>query len=115
MIMLPYLLSAGYYLKLTIKGESLEGKTSGESIRIWLIAILGTVYGGWLLYASGLTYILITALLYAPGSLIYYWSKKERGEKAFSGKAVDTTILVVILVMFVASAILIGNGTIQPF
>lgn len=114
MIMVPYFLSAGYYLKLTMKGVGLEGKSGVQTAASWIFSILGTIYGGWLLYSSGLTYILITALLYAPGTLIYIWSKREQGQKAFE-KPVDLGVLVAILIMFVASAVLIGNGTIQPF
>ena len=36
----------------------------------WLIGIVGSIYGIWLLYASGLQYILIATILYAPGSIM---------------------------------------------
>lgn len=115
MIMVPYLLSGLFYLKEVVskRGELGDLKGSRYSIQM-LIALGGTIYGGWLLYASGVIYVLITALLYAPGTLIYIWAKKEKGEKPFSLKR-DYVILAVIMVMFVISVVGIFNKTIQPF
>lgn len=113
MIMVPYLLSAAYYLKLKFKGENLEASGSGKFMS-WMYALLGTVYGAWLLYASGLEYVLIMTLLYGPGILVYIWSRKQAGEKAFS-KPVDKIVLVALLALFVLSIVLLVNGTIKPF
>jgi arginine:ornithine antiporter/lysine permease len=78
------------------------------------IGILGTIYGCWLIYASGLTGLLITAILYAPGTLVYIKAKKEKGEKCFETVR-DRIILGVIIAMAILSLILIFNGTIAPF
>ncbi len=113
MIMVPYFLSALFYLKLMFKGEGIDSESNGK-IKYWIFAILGSIYGLWLMYASGLTYLLIMALLYGPGILIYIWTKKQHNERPF-GKPVDIFFLIVILVMFVASIVLLANGTLQPF
>lgn len=115
MIMVPYLLSGMFYLKQVLQRHGTIAQLSSGKLAVQrIIALVGTCYGAWLLYASGMVYVLITALLYAPGTLVYLWSKKEKGEKAFSS-SVDIVILVAILIMFVASAVLIANKTIQPF
>lgn len=115
MIMVPYLLSSVYYLKIVYKKEGRIAELSQGSLLLQkIIAIMGTIYGAWLLYASGIVYILITAILYAPGTLIYMWGKKEKGEKPFDNK-VDLIIFVFILVMFITSIVMIANGTISPF
>ncbi|WP_324825730.1 basic amino acid/polyamine antiporter [Sinanaerobacter sp. ZZT-01] len=115
MIMFPYLLSGMFYLKQILQRHGTISQLSPGELAIQrIIAFTGTIYGAWLLYASGMIYVLITALLYAPGTLVYIWSKKEKGEKAFS-TLLDFAILIVILIMFVISAILIANQTIQPF
>ena len=49
-----------------------------------LIGLVATVFGAWLIYAAGPNYLLMCALLYAPGILIYWWARKARGEKAFT-------------------------------
>ncbi len=115
MIMVPYLLSSMYYMKIVFKKEGkISELNQGELMLQKVIAIMGTVYGAWLLYASGIVYILITAILYAPGTLIYMWSKKEKGEKAF-GNNKDVVIFAIIAVMFVTSIVMIANGAISPF
>lgn len=115
MIMIPYLLSAMYYLKIVLKKEGRIGElSSGKLLVQKILAVGGTIYGAWLLYASGVEYILITAILYCPGTLLYLWSNKEKGKKPFSNK-LDLAIFAVILVMFITSIVMISNGTISPF
>lgn len=113
-IMVPYVLSALYCLKLTAKGESLKSLGKSEKVSTWIFAILGTLYGFWLLYASGVTYILISALLYAPGTLLYLAARKEQNKKFFITKT-DAVALIVIMSAFIVSVVMLAQGTIQPF
>ncbi len=80
----------------------------------WFAAIVGTVYGIWLLYASGWEYLLITTLCYAPGTILYIWAKKEKREKIF-GQRVDVISFALVMVLFVISLIMLATGAIQPF
>ncbi|NLK65096.1 MAG: amino acid permease [Tissierellia bacterium] len=115
MIMVPYLLSALFYSKIVFRKEGKIAELEPNQLLLQkIIAIGGTIYGAWLLYASGITYILITAFLYAPGTILYIWSKKEKDEKPFSNK-VDLGIFIAIIIMFIISTVLISNGTISPF
>ena len=47
-------------------------------------AIVGTAYGFWMLYASGVDPLLISTVLYLPGIAVFAIGKRERGEKIFS-------------------------------
>lgn len=114
MIMFPYFLSGLYCLKATIKGETLQGQSGGAKMGTWVFAIIGAVYGLWMLYASGWTSVVSSALLFGPGILIYMYTQKQRGEKLFP-KTTDLIATVVVLAAFVAAIILIANGTIQFF
>ena len=81
-ILVPYVFSGAYALKLAMTGESYEaGEGRGRDVFIGLVA---TVYGAWLIYAAGPNYLLMCALLYAPGILVYWWARNARGEKAFN-------------------------------
>ena len=76
-IMVPYVFSAFYYLKLMIKKQGVE--EGGSKAVAWVIAIVGSIYGVWLLYASGLTYILAAVMLYAaapPSAHLRYRSMR---------------------------------------
>ena len=88
MILIPYFFSAVYGLSLARRGD---GNRSGSAEQgaprrpgDLPIAALATVYCLWLLYAAGLKYLLLSALLYAPGALVYLWAKKQRGQRAFT-------------------------------
>ena len=81
MIMVPYLLSALYYLKVVVQASRAGIPQSPLS---WLFAIVGTAYGFWMLYASGVDQLLISTVLYLPGIAVFAIGKRERGEKIFS-------------------------------
>ena len=81
-ILVPYVFSGAYALKLAVTGES-YGAGEGRG-RDMLVGAIATVYGVWLVYAAGPNYLLMCALLYAPGILVYWWARNVRGEKAFN-------------------------------
>lgn len=76
MILVPYLLVGAYALKL-----GLEEKARGTA----LIGFLATVYGLWLLYASGLEHLLMSSLLYLLGLGFYIRAKHENNKAWFVG------------------------------
>lgn len=98
MIMLPYLLSALYYAKLR-KGS--------------LTAILGSLYGIWMIVSAGIVQFLITSILYAPGIWVYVKGRREKGMTPF--RPFERNIAVILIVLAAASAILMISGVINPF
>lgn len=93
MILLPYLFSGLYALKLTWKGDTYAGHRALQ-LRDMAIAAVATLYCMWLLYAAGPKYMLLSALLYAPGSLIYLGTLRARQGQALSGP--ETGLLIII-------------------
>ena len=112
-IMVPYVFSAFYYFKVVAKGEDKEYE-GGKRFIPWLIAIVGAVYGIWLLYASGVTYIFVATLLYAPGTLMYLYNRKKQGRKLFES-TVDIIVCIALVVAAVAAIVMTVNGTIVWF
>lgn len=112
-IMVPYVFSAFYYLKLVIKGQGLEAGNNNK-FGAWVIAIVGSVYGAWLLYASGVQYILSMMILLAPGSLMYLYNRKQLNKKMFDTKS-DLVVFVCVMAAAITAIVLIANGTIHPF
>lgn len=112
-IMVPYVLSAFYYFKVLMNGEDKEFE-GGKRFVPWLIAIGASVYGFWLLYASGTTYILIASLLYAPGTIMYIYNRHKRGKKIFDGIG-SVIVCVVLVVAAIISIVLTANGTLAWF
>jgi arginine:ornithine antiporter/lysine permease len=114
MILVPYLLSALYFLRLTLRRETFEKENTKTLLLNRFIALLASVYGMWLMYASGFSYLLITAILYVPGTIVYIIAKKEQG-KEYLNNTRDKIIFAILVVLAVISLILIANGTLQPF
>ncbi|MBV7315267.1 basic amino acid/polyamine antiporter [Shewanella sp. NIFS-20-20] len=76
MILVPYLLVGAFALK------------QGRLDSIPVMAMFGgiaTVYGIWLLYASGLHHLLSASLLYFPGLICYAVAKRQLGQSWFVG------------------------------
>ena len=81
-ILVPYVFSGAYALKLAITGESYD--TSEGRGRDMAVGGLATVYGAWLVYAAGPAYLLMCAILYAVGIPVYFWARRSRNARAFT-------------------------------
>ena len=84
MNLIPFLLVAAYGLRLANRGETYEVRPS-ERRRDLIIAAIATIYTAFLLWAGGLKFILLGAVLYAPGTVLYFWARREQGKPIFSG------------------------------
>jgi arginine:ornithine antiporter / lysine permease len=84
MILVPYLFTGVHALRSAWAGT---GYAAGEQARTrdLLIAAFATLYCVWLLYAAGPKYLLLSALLYAPGLLVFAWARREQGKPLFRG------------------------------
>lgn len=114
MIMFPYFLSGLYCLKITVKGETLRGIGAGAKAGVWIVAIIGAVYGAWMLYASGWQSVLASAVLFGPGIALYAYTEKQKGIKIFPKKT-DAVAALVVLAAFILAIILMARGTIAMF
>ncbi|MGN0694458.1 MAG: basic amino acid/polyamine antiporter [Lentihominibacter sp.] len=114
-IMIPYMLSAFYALKCCFNGESLQGLSGGGKAWTWIFAIIGSIYGVWMLYASSITYVLVCALLYAPGMILYIIRRKEENDGPIFPKVYDKVVAALLVIMFVVAIVLLATGTISPF
>jgi arginine:ornithine antiporter/lysine permease len=84
MNLIPFLLVAAYGLQLARRGETYDMRPR-ERRRDLIIAGVATVYTMFLLYAGGPKFILLAAVLYAPGTALYFWARHEQGKAVFTG------------------------------
>jgi arginine:ornithine antiporter / lysine permease len=105
MILLPYLFSAIYGLSLVWRGE---GESSAKRPTDMSVAAIASVYCAWLLYAAGLKYLLLSALLYAAGAGVYIVAKKQRAEQSFTNQE-WIFLLLICLLAIVAAAMLVSG------
>ncbi|MGH6951506.1 MAG: basic amino acid/polyamine antiporter [Solimonas sp.] len=83
MTLLPYLLVATYGLKLAWTGETYAGDRRGRSID-WVRGAIATLYAALMFYAGGEKFILLSALLYAPGTILFVMARREQGKPLFT-------------------------------
>ncbi len=97
-ILLPYVFSGAFAFKLAITGEAYRpGEQRGMDM---VIGVIATVYGCWLVYAAGLSYLLMVAILYAPGIVVFAIARRERGERIFTPVELVLAIALVLVAAF---------------
>jgi len=107
MILVPYFWSAAYGLLLGVRGEGYAG-APGERRKDVMVAAIATVYAMWLVYAGGMQYVLLSALLYAPGVLFFAKAKHELGQPVFT--TIEKLIFAVVLIGAVIAAYGLYDG-----
>ncbi|WWW35556.1 arginine-ornithine antiporter [Stenotrophomonas rhizophila] len=100
MALVPYLFSAAYGVLVAWRGEG-YADPSAPRRRDLVIAVLATVYALWLVYAGGVTQVLLSALLYAPGMLMFAQAKRQHGQPVFT--PVERVIAVCVLAVSLAA------------
>ena len=83
MILVPYLWSAAYAVLLAVRGET-YAQALAERRKDLAIGAIALLYAIWLLYAGGVKYLLLSALLYAPGAILFAKARHEVGQPIFS-------------------------------
>jgi arginine:ornithine antiporter / lysine permease len=109
-ILVPYVFSGAYALKLAV---SREGYTSADNNTSDLLAgAVATAYGVWLVYAADPKYLFMAAMLYVPGIAFYIIARQETNEKAFT--PVEGVLAVALILAACAAAWLLWTGAISP-
>jgi len=93
--LIPYFLVAAYGLMIARRGETYEVRPQ-ERQRDLIIAGIAVLYTIFMLWAGGLKYILLAAILFAPGTILYYIARREQGKPVF-GSTFDWGLFAVIV------------------
>ncbi|HNP13028.1 MAG TPA: basic amino acid/polyamine antiporter [Mycobacterium sp.] len=107
--LVPYLLAAGYALKLTITRETYEDRR--PLVGDMVIAIVATIYTLFLLYAAGWDHLLLSCILYAPAAILYWMARRERNLRVFT--PAEAVLFLVIVAGAVAGVVSLATGAIQ--
>ena len=83
--LIPYLLAAGYAVRIGVRGKEL------------VFAVIAVVYTAFLLIAAGPEFLLLSFIIYAPGTILFVLSRRERGLRVFSPAELTLFILAVVL------------------
>lgn len=83
MSLIPYMLVAAFGYLLAKRGETYQLRPQ-ERTRDLTLAAIATIYTVFMIYAGGLKFVLLSAVLYAPGTLLYIWARREQGKRLFT-------------------------------
>ncbi|SDI37183.1 arginine-ornithine antiporter [Pseudomonas panipatensis] len=107
MILIPYFWSAAYAVLLPLRGETYEND-SRDRTKDLVIGAISLIYAIWLIYAGGLKYLLLSALLYAPGAILFAKAKHEVGQPVFTN--VEKLIFAAVVIGAVIAAYGLYDG-----
>lgn len=107
--LIPFILAAGYALKIAVQRDGYEAGESPTRDRI--IAFIAVAYTVFLMFAAGLEFLLLSFIIYAPASLLFVKARREQGRKLFSPR--ELIILVISIVGSVIGIVALAAGWIQ--
>jgi arginine:ornithine antiporter/lysine permease len=93
-----YLFSTLYLFKLVAKKEYPEKLFAGKKYAL-ATGVIGTGFAIWLLYASGMNYLVLACILYALGIPLYIVARKENGQNKPFEKRYDKIVLVAMIAL----------------
>lgn len=82
MSLIPYLFVAAFGVLIARRGETYEIRP-GERHRDLIIAGIAALYTLFMIIAGGMKFLLLSAILYAPGTILYFWARREQGKQVF--------------------------------
>jgi arginine:ornithine antiporter / lysine permease len=109
--LLPYLLVAGYGILLARSGVGYE-TTPDERGRDQIFAWTAVVYTLFMFVAAGLKYVLLVAVLFVPGTILYFWARREQKARMFT--PAELVIFGVTVVAGVIGLVGLLTGVITP-
>lgn len=80
--LIPYFLAAAYAFKLAQSGETYEGDPTRT--RELVIGLIATAYTVLMIYAGGFKYVLLSAVIYAPGTYLFFMARREKNQSVFT-------------------------------
>jgi arginine:ornithine antiporter/lysine permease len=83
MALIPFFLVALYGFLLVRRGETYQTRPQ-ERTRDLIIAGIAVIYTAFLIYAAGMKFLVLSAILYGPGTVLYFWSRREQNKKMFT-------------------------------
>jgi arginine:ornithine antiporter/lysine permease len=110
MTLIPYLFVAAYGLKLAWTGETYAAEGRSRAVD-WIRGAVATVYAAGMIYAGGAKFLLLSALLYAPGTALFIIARREQKKTAFT--LVEALLFGVILVAAAAGLYSLATGAIS--
>ena len=108
--LIPFLLAAGYALKLVVRRETYDEQPEGYR-RELVVASLATLYTAFLLFAAGTKFILLSFVIYAPATILFVMARREQGRQLFAPS--ELLILAISIIGAVTGVVALATGWIS--
>ena len=108
--LLPYLLVAAYGVLLSRSHEA-YADVPGERRRDGIIASIATIYTLFMFVAAGLKFVVLLAVLLAPGTVLYLWARREQKLRYFNVREAIILGIVMIGALVGIAGLLTGDIT----
>ncbi|MFI9009891.1 basic amino acid/polyamine antiporter [Actinosynnema sp. NPDC053489] len=92
--LIPYLLAAGYALRIGVRDDADDRGPRGREVAV---AAVATAYTAFLIFAAGVEFLLLSFIVYAPGTVLFVMARRERGRRVFSTAELALFALAVVL------------------
>jgi arginine:ornithine antiporter/lysine permease len=109
--LIPYLLAAAYALQIGVRGETYESAPHGRGKEL-VFAAIATVYTAFLIVAAGLEFLLLSFIIYAPGTILFIMTRREQHRRVFSPAELVLFIVAVVLAVLGIAGLATGLITI---
>jgi arginine:ornithine antiporter / lysine permease len=83
MALIPFFLVAAYGVLMNWRGETYDERPD-ERTRDLIFACIAVVYTVFLIYAAGMKFLLLSCIIYGPGTALYFWARLERKASLFT-------------------------------
>jgi arginine:ornithine antiporter/lysine permease len=110
MTLIPFFLVAAYAFKLTWTGETYETEPNRRR-RDLILAGIALFYTAWLLWAAGLKFLLLSAVIYGPGTVLFFLARREQHTFVFTPG--ERIAFAAALVAAVVAIIKLASGSIS--
>ncbi len=110
MSLIPYLLVAAYGVLLARRGETYESEAKDRR-RDLIFAAVASAYTIFMILAGGTKYLLLSCVLYAPGTILYFWARHEQKKKLFT--PVEWGIFIIAVIGCLVGIYGLASGTIE--
>jgi arginine:ornithine antiporter/lysine permease len=109
MSLIPYLFVAAYGFLIARRGTTYEVRGE-ERNRDLIIAGVAMLYTAFMILSGGLKFLLLSAVLYAPGTILYFWARREQNERVFT--PIEWIIFAIAVVGAVVGVYSLATGSI---
>lgn len=107
--LIPYLLAASFALKMTAQRDTYENDAAARKRQL-VVSGLATFFTLFLIYTAGGKFLLLSCVIYAPGTVLYVMARRENGRQVF--RPFELALCVVLVAGAIAGIVSLATGAI---